>query len=670
MTKNKRAVKTDDFTRFNILSDPQASPTENSFTFISTVINEKKKYSSTIHQYDIGKQQTKQWTITDHRDSQPRYSPCGQYIAFQSTRSGRPQVWLMPTDGGEAKQITTFTYGAMNPHWSKDGRHIIFTAPLERDADVATQKELSEAEYKKEQQAKQEKPLIVKRIKYKSDAQGFHDDKRTQIVMYNLEKETFTQLTSGDFHHQYEDISPDGQYVLFSSNLNETEDYEIKSYLYTVHTTTKEVTKVTPEEGAFGQAVYSPTGKYIAYVGHEFAYKGATLSELYVLNLDTEERICLSEAWDFAVGDYMIGDTRLGTSHTGPVWSKDEKEIYFVGSRNGATGLFAANLDKQLTALYEDNNHVFGFAYQQEKDSFILGISTPTNPGDFYLLEKDAKNIKQLTKANETYLNEVALSEPEELTITAKDGWEIQGWLLKPYNFTEGKKYPFVLEVHGGPHTMYGQTYFHEMQLLAAKGYVVLYTNPRGSHGYGQKFVDAVRGDYGGNDYTDLMTAVDTALEKYSFIDENRLGVTGGSYGGFMTNWIVGQTDRFKAAVTQRSISNWLSFYGVSDIGHFFTKWELGIDLLEDPAKLWDFSPLKYAENVETPLLILHGELDFRCPMEQAEQLFMTLKNLQKDVEFVRFPKANHELSRSGDPNMRIERLKHICRWFEKYLNE
>src|SRR5690625_2340013 len=175
-------------------------------------------------------------------------------------------------------------------------------------------------------------------------------------------------------------------------------------------------------------------------------------------------------------------------------------------------------------------------------------------------------------------------------------------------------------------------------------------------------------GDYGGSDYTDLMSAVDYVVENYSFIDEERLGVTGGSYGGFMTNWIVGQTDRFKAAVTQRSISNWLSFYGVSDIGYFFTKWELGYNLLENPKKLWEFSPIKYAENVTTPLLILHSELDYRCPIEQAEQLFVALKHLRKDVKFIRFPGENHELSRSGDPKLRLKRLEHICDWFEKYL--
>ncbi len=363
----------------------------------------------------------------------------------------------------------------------------------------------------------------------------------------------------------------------------------------------------------------------------------------------------------------MVGDTRLGSSEAGPVWSEDNESIYFVGSDNGTVSLYETDLEGNLKIRYSDNNHLFGFSYNPDTKSFILGISLPTDPCNFYKLSADG-TLEQLTDVNKTFISEIALSSPEEITFTSSDGLEIQGWLLRPYGFQEGKKYPFVLEIHGGPHAMYGQTFFHELQLLAAKGYVVLYTNPRGSHGYGQEFVNGVRENYGKGDYHDLMEAVDYCLEQYSFIDENRLGVTGGSYGGFMTNWIVGHTNRFKAAVTQRSISNWLSFYGVSDIGFFFTKWEHGVNLMEDPTELWDISPLKYAENVETPLLILHGEKDYRCPIEQGEQLFITLKHLNKEVEFIRFPNANHELSRSGNPTLRVARLDNICRWFEKYL--
>ena len=259
------------------------------------------------------------------------------------------------------------------------------------------------------------------------------------------------------------------------------------------------------------------------------------------------------------------------------------------------------------------------------------------------------------------------LSSPEAIEFEGADGWKVNGWIMKPIGYEEGKKYPLILEIHGGPHAMYGNTYFNEFQILAAEGFAVLYVNPRGSHGYGQKFVNAVRGDYGGNDYQDLMCAVDYALDNFDYIDSERLGVTGGSYGGFMTNWIVGHTNRFKAAVTQRSISNWISFYGVSDIGYYFTDWQILADLNEIE-KLWDHSPLKYVDHVETPLLILHGENDFRCPIEQAEQLFIALKHRKKETKFVRFPESNHELSRSGKPALRINRLEYIRDWFLKYL--
>ncbi|MFA1819864.1 prolyl oligopeptidase family serine peptidase [Virgibacillus oceani] len=667
MDHKKQALTAADLTEIEVFSDPQFSPDGNSYTYVSTTINENKEYESHLFHQNLKEKTSKQWTFGEENNSNLRISPDGKNALFISTRSGTSQLWLLPTYGGEARQLTTFQNGVSTPDWSKDGRSIIFSTSLDSNDDVKNQKEPTKEEKQKEQENKKKKPLVVNRLKYKSDAIGFHDEKRTQLILFDVKNETFTQLTNHDADHVYQDISPDGNLVLFSANLSDDADYELKNDLYTVNVTTKEITKLTSGTGSYHSASFSPSGDKISSFGHEFAYKGATLNELYIFDAATKERFCLSEKWDMQLGDLMIGDTRLGQSETGPVWSKDEQRLFFIATDFGATGLYEVTKDGELEVHYKNDNHVFGFSYDAESESFILGISTPTNPCNFYHLNNEGA-LKRLTNGNESFLKEVSLSEPETLTVTAEDGWEIQGWLLRPYGFTEGKKYPFILEIHGGPHAMYGQTYFHELQLLAAKGYVVLYTNPRGSHGYGQDFVDACRTDYGGGDYTDLMSAVDYALENYSFIDKNRLGVTGGSYGGFMTNWIVSHTKRFKAAVTQRSISNWLSFYGVSDIGYFFTEWEHGLNLLDDPAKLWDFSPLKYAENVETPLLILHGELDFRCPVEQGEQLFITLKHLRKDVEFVRFPDANHELSRSGKPEMRLERLNHICDWFDYYL--
>lgn len=667
MNNHKRAIAADDFTKLEVVSAPQFIPDGEAYTFVTMAINAKKEYESNLFLHHLAEEKPVKWTFGHDKNSNISFSPDGEKLVFQSNRSGLPQLWMLNTSGGEAKQITTFKNGAFNPHWSPDGRFIIFSASLDSDDEITSQKELSKEEKQELEAEKQKQPLVVTTLKYKSDAQGFHDEKKTQVILYDVAGENFTQLTKGNAHHYFQDISPDGKQLLFTANLNEDADYELINDLFILDTSTKEFKKVNKTDGAYYSAAFSPSGNKIVSIGHEYEYAGATLNELYIFDLKTEERHCLSAEWDLQIGDLLAGDMRLGASNTEPVWSEDEAKIFFIATEHGTTGLYQVDLESNLEVLYKENNHVFGFTYNKTKDAFILGISSPTLPGDFYYLERETK-LKKLTNTNAAFLGEVHLEEPEELEVTAADGWKIQGWLLKPYGFKEGKKYPFVFEIHGGPHVSYGQTFFHEMQLLAAKGYVVLYTNPRGSDGYGQEFVDACRSDYGGSDYTDLMSAVDHALENYSFIDEDRLGVTGGSYGGFMTNWIVSHTNRFKAAVTQRSISNWLSFYGVSDIGYFFTKWELGHNLLEDPKKLWEFSPLKYAENVETPLLILHGERDFRCPIEQGEQLFIALKHLRKEVEFVRFPGANHELSRSGNPNMRIARLDQICRWFETYL--
>ncbi len=666
MATSKRAISVDDFTKLEVCSDPQFSPSGDGYAYVSTTVH-GEEYRSQLYYQHLGEHTVKQWTFNHHKNSHPRFSPDGKKVVFQSDRSGVDQLWLMFLTGGEAKRLTFLKNGAYDPEWSRDGKYIIFTAPLTKDDCLHEQKEQTEEERKKEQEEQKQQPLVIHHLNYKSDAKGLLDHKKNQIILYDLENDSFQQLTTSDVNHQFQDISPDGNVILFTANFNEDTVDEPTNDLYAFHIRSQEITQLTSRKGMYDAARFSPSGDKIAYLGIDLQYAGATLDDLFVFDVNTNERTCLSTEWDFLPRDAMISDTRYGESDIGPIWSKNEEQIFFIGTKHGMTGLYATNLHGELQALYEENNHVFGFSYDPYRENFILGMSSPTNPSDFYQLEKEG-NVTKRTNLNASFLEEVDLCEPEPLTFRAEDGWEIHGWLLRPYRFIEGKKYPLIVEIHGGPHVMYGQTFFHELQLLAAQGYAVLYVNPRGSHGYGQEFVNACRHDYGGQDYQDIMCALDHTLHHYSFIDENRLGVTGGSYGGFMTNWIVGHTNRFKAAVTQRSISNWLSFYGVSDIGYFFTRWEHGLDLLDDPEKLWDLSPLKYAKNVATPLLILHGECDLRCPIEQAEQLFITLKHLQKEVEFVRFPDANHELSRSGKPKMRIKRLHHICRWFKKYL--
>jgi len=323
-------------------------------------------------------------------------------------------------------------------------------------------------------------------------------------------------------------------------------------------------------------------------------------------------------------------------------------------------------MDGQVEQITKGDRHVQGMGLSTGTGKLVFTSASFMHPANVYVLESNTETC--LTDYNQELLAEVFLSEPEEFWYKGVDGWDIQGWMMKPIGFEEGKTYPLITQIHGGPHTQYGCSFFHEYQMLASSGFGVMITNPRGSHGYGQTFVDAVRGDYGGKDYGDLMLAVDYA-ENLPWVDKDRLGVTGGSYGGFMTNWIVGQTNRFKGAVTQRCISNWMSFYGVSDIGYYFTEYEVGGNPWDNVEMMLKHSPITYVKNVKTPLLIIHSEQDMRCPIEQSEQTYVYLKRLGVKTRLVRFPGANHNLSRTGKPKLRLERLAHIAGWFAETLN-
>ncbi|MFC5713482.1 S9 family peptidase [Thalassorhabdus alkalitolerans] len=662
MGLNKRPITADDLKRISVVGDPQISPDGERYAYVQTHIDENEEYRSHLYIHTLGDDIPVQWTFGKVKDQSPRWSPDGSEMVFSSNRSGTSQLWIMSTSGGEARQLTTLKNGAHSPVWSPNGRYILFSTLMDPDG-------VPEEETKEDGSKKQKpKPLVVERLKYKSDMRGFHDEKRNHLALYDLKAQKVIQLTSGQFDHTPGSWSPDSKHVVFTANRETDEDRTLHQDLFTIDIESREVTKLTDTTGAFSLPNWSPDGQKIACFGHQYEFKGATLNQVWIIDVDTKEKTCMTLKWDVQIGDAMIGDIRSNSPNPGPVWSLEQEYIYFTASDHGNTGLYQMDMEGEITTIHEEENHVFGFTYHRNTDRFIAGISDPSNPGDFFKIRRNERGKIRLTDVNEKFLREVHLSIPEPVTTKAEDGWEIHGWIMKPADFEDGKKYPLVLEIHGGPHAMYGNTFFHELQLLAAQGYVVLYTNPRGSHGYGQTFVNACRGDYGGRDYTDLMSAVDHVLENFDCIDQERLGVTGGSYGGFMTNWIVSHTDRFKAAVTQRSISNWLSFYGVSDIGYFFTEWEIGYHLFDDPEKLWHHSPLRYVKNVNTPLLILHGEQDYRCPIEQGEQLFIALKHLEKEVKFVRFPEANHELSRSGPPTLRLERLNHICKWFKQYI--
>ncbi|GAK11351.1 LOW QUALITY PROTEIN: acylamino-acid-releasing enzyme [Geomicrobium sp. JCM 19039] len=659
---NKRAMTIEDMSNLERVSDVQFHPDGNDYVYIKTSINDADSYNSHLYASSVVEREHRQWTFGDVLDHTPRFSPDGKQLVFLSNRSGTNQLWMIPTTGGEPQQLTFLKYGAGTPLWSPDGKTLLFSAHVLPDTHVYNEGELSPEAKKEERERKQKEPLRITRLKHKSDSRGWHDETVSQLLLYTIDTREVTRLTEGSQDALAPAWHPDGTKVSFA--MNKHGDGEQLSDIFIMNLADKSLEQATSGDGLFSLPGWSPDGSLFSYAGHQKGFAGSTQTEIYIKT--SQGTNVITKAYDMQFPDSMISDWNSSAGNPGYVW-KDNQNVITTASRYGKTGLFSLSVDGELTVLYEENAHVFEYSYHRKSDTFIVGISQPTDPSNLFLLETGDK-AHPLTQLNATILDEVELAQPITHSFTADDGWTIEGWLLKPFGFQEDHSYPLILEVHGGPHAMYGYAFFHELQVLAGKGYAVLYTNPRGSYGYGQTFVDAVRGDYGGNDYTDLLSAVDQTVDAYGWIDADNIGVTGGSYGGFMTNWIVSHTNRFKAAVTQRSISNWLSFYGVSDIGYFFTKWEIGAHLLEDPEKLWNHSPLKYAKNVETPLLILHGEQDLRCPIEQGEQWFQTLKHLGKETEFVRFPNANHELSRSGPPALRKKRLKEIVNWFESYI--
>jgi dipeptidyl aminopeptidase/acylaminoacyl peptidase len=661
----KRGMEAKDLFELKSVANPQLSPDGKKFLFVETSIDqEKNSYISNLFMKALAENTpTVQWTFGKHRNHSPKWSPDGDCIAFASNRTGSNQIFVMSEKGGEAMQLTFFENGVGNFIWSPNGEKIAFSISLKPDQTIQT---APKQEKKKEEKDKELTALVVEEMKYKSDGEGFWKGTYKQIATLDIKTGELEQLTSGKSDYYLQSWSPNGKYIAVTGDLNEERDNSFLMDVFLLDVETKELNKKTTSDGYYGNVTWSPNGRYLAMAGSNREFENATLTRVWIYDLEKDTHSCLTAEWDVMIGDNTIGDFQQGVVNPGVLWAKDNHHFYFQATDHGNTGLYYGNLDGEIYPALLEDQHVYGVAFDGE-DQAVVAISKPTEPSDLYSLKITTGETVKLTSVNDKALEEISLSPVESFYFESEGGLSVQGWLMYPANFNPEEKYPLILEVHGGPHAMYGNSYMHEFQMLAGQGNAVLFTNPRGSHGYGQEFVNAVRGDYGGNDYNDLMNAVDFALEKFPFIDSKRLGVTGGSYGGFMTNWIVGHTDRFKAAVTQRSISNWISFYGVSDIGYYFTEWQIQSDL-SDIEKLWKHSPLAYVNQIKTPLLILHGEKDYRCPIEQAEQLFIALKRQKKETKFLRFPEANHELSRSGNPKLRLERLNAIKDWFNQYI--
>ncbi|MGI6344910.1 MAG: prolyl oligopeptidase family serine peptidase [Bacillota bacterium] len=656
----KRKVVARDITALRFVSDPALS-VDGRIAYVITESNlEKNGYSSAIW-VETPQGERRRFTYGQRsdgglvRETSPRWSPDGRKLLFVSNRNGRPQLFALDDLGGEAVQLTKMPEGVGEPTWSPDGRYIAFTSTDPRD----------------EAAEKDKNPDVrhITHLRYKFNGRGFTDTRRRHLYVLDTSDSSVRQVTKGDFDVSGINWTSDSQQLLFSACISPDCELRMIPDIHVIDLTGDNLRRLTAGEGTATNPVCSPDGQWIAFFGHVKGQIGYANTDLWVMPLAGGEAVNLTEAMDRSVGCSVGSDARFGGGNTKACWSADGQHLIVSITDGGTCHLYRVNVaTRQIEQLTHGDLAITAFHHVavdgEDRIAYIAG--DVTNPGDVYLWQPGA--IKQLTAVNADILAEWQLSVPERVEFQGTDGLPLEGWIMKPVGFEEGKKYPLIMEIHGGPHSTYGYGFFHEFQMLTSAGYGVLFMNPRGSRGYGEEFTKGVVGDWGGMDYADCMSAVDYAIQ-LDWVDAERLGVTGGSYGGYMTNWIVTQTDRFKAAVTLRSISNMYTKYGCSDIGWYGNKAGMGgRDLWDSEDFIMSRSPIRYAPQVKTPILIIHSELDFRCPMEQAEQWYVALKRLGKTVEFVRFAGENHELSRSGKPRNRIDRLNFILDWFNRYV--
>lgn len=687
----KRPMSVDDIMRFELVGNPLLSPDGQRVVFEQTVTEEEDdSYSTHLMMALTDGSSPRPLTSSGNRNTGAVWSPDGDKLAFVSDRAYGTQVWILPMEGGEARRITRFRHGIHSLVWSPDGRTVYGLTAVDAKGSVALFDEgLSEKDAKEQLDEERkdwaESPKRYDRLQYKMDGEGLSDHRFSQLVSIDVESGAVQQLTSGDYGAASPVVSPDGKFIAFVSNRRANPDLEWwASDVYRVPAAGGELELLTNELSA-SQLAYSPDGRHLAVLGHGeelFTYWSAAHQQLFVMPSDGGAYTELSRGFPDTLGDTCLSDVQATVRTQPPIWSADGQWIYVLSSREGASEIvrFAANDDstREGEVVIGGSREIFGFA-TNGGSTFVISYATSTHPGaiawvDIAGVSPKSRQPRAVTESmamaqtpffpaerrldrSNAFLDEVALTEPTPFWYTSQDEWQVQGWVMKPYGFTPGKKYPVLLEIHGGPQLNYGYSMFHEMQWIAAQGYAIVFVNPRGGMSYGQEFVNAVRLHYGEGDAADVLNGLDAALSQFDFLDASRVAVTGGSYGGFMTNWLLGHTDRFFAAVSQRSICNWISFYGASDVGPLFVESQHGVTELDDLAELWKHSPLKYAKNVKTPLLLIHSENDLRCPMEQAEQFYTLIKRIGGEVELLRVPNASHGLSRNGKPKLRVKRL-------------
>lgn len=668
-----RGFQPEDYYRIVTVSETVVSPTGTYVAFtVYTVVEEENARHSAIWLQPLrdGRPDGSAFRVTDPTvdSSSPGWSPTGDLLSFSSRRGDDENtVWFLRVEGpgGEAFHIDGVE-GA--PVWSRDGAWIAYRRAPDGDgpggdsdsregwiAPDAVTNTLNRERFD---------GRVITSARYKRDGvltlrPHYSVVEKRQLFVVSAQGGRANRLTSVDFDVGSIQWSRDGQHLFFTGDEHEDDELSQESTgdLWTVPTTGGPIRRLTTNPGTESDPAISPGGRRIAY---RFGRGRGAETDIHVVELGPDgsfrgEPLNLTAEWDLDPGS--------------PRWTPDGEYILFSAGIGGNAHLFRVpSTGGPVEQVTTGDRRLSSFSFSADGGIMAFVATDAVTPSELYVASGDGSTEQKATGFNDEWLREVMLQPAERLTWTVAGGTEIEGWVIRPVGYREGVSYPLVLKIHGGPHSAYGNTFFPTFHVLSASGFFVLYTNPRGSSGYGHAFQYATRGDWGIVDKEDYLSGVDAALEAYPGADATRLGVSGGSYGGFMTDWLTATTDRFQAAVTSRSIANWESWYGASDAQRL-TEYEFYGPPWEQRDLYRRLSPISYVENVTAPTLIIHSEQDYRTPIEEGEQWFMALKKRGVPVEMVRYPRSSHGMSRTGEPWLLVDRLERIRSWFDHYLN-
>lgn len=654
MTDDKRLITPEDLGQLRQFSDLVISPDNRWAAFVRQDVDlTANAYTRNLWLADLQTGALYQLTRSG-KDSQPAWSPDSRSLAFTSARAGKPQIYLISivAPGGEPRQLTNQPNGANSPAFSPDGATVAYLAAssaAERrkaddpDADIMIPDDDARFD-----------PRVITSVPYRVGTSYLSD--RTQQIMVQAVAEDSDQparrLTDFDADHQYPRWSADGRSLTFSrvEALGVDEPFR-RTRIYRLEIESGTITQLTDNTHAAVMPTPSPDGRWLAFLRFPNEQMSLKYNRLAVLDLESGAVRDVSVAVDASPVAFAWGGGDLYFS--APV--RGRSVIYRVDPASGdAVAVVDGDFRVDVFAAGEDGTLIYAAATSQALVEVVQRAPDGTT--------------RQLTHVHRAFLESVTTSAFEELIYPVADGSTVQGWFLLPPGYTPGRRYPLIVNIHGGPHLMWSandENMWHEFQTMAAQGYVVFFCNPRGSMGYGEAFQVAIQGQWGELAMADIMAGVDALIAK-GLVDESQMYITGGSYGGYMTTWIVGHTDRFRAAVTQRGVYNLLSFFGTTDIPSFVDN-EFGYTPLTNAQALWEKSPLAHVQNIRTPLMVIHSENDFRVAISEGEQLFGYLRYQGVPTEFIRYPREGHELSRSGEPKHRIDRLQRIMGWFERY---